>query len=80
MHHNCFVVFVSENMSTLFRGSTLSTMLMDQLMKLTASDYLLSVLKGPVQQILDSQESCEVYLGREVGWVGGGVAALLACT
>ena len=29
-------------------------------MKLTASEYLHSMLKGPIQQILESAESCEV--------------------
>ena len=50
----------TENVATLFRASTLTTMLMDQFMKLTASEYLHSMLKGPIQQILESPESCEV--------------------
>ncbi len=35
-------------------------MLMDQFMKLTASSYLRSILKDPVQQIVECQQSCEV--------------------
>ena len=34
-------------------------------MKLTASEYLHSMLKGPIQQILESPESCEVGRERE---------------
>ncbi|XP_064391287.1 ras GTPase-activating protein 1-like [Halichondria panicea] len=49
-----------ENMGTLFRASTLSTMLMDQFMKLTASSYLRSILKGPIQQIIECPQSCEI--------------------
>lgn len=56
----CIFVFDTENVSTLFRASTLSTMLMDQFMKLTALDYLHAILKEPVQQIIESPESCEV--------------------
>jgi len=52
---------ITENVATLFRASTLSTMLMDQFMKLTASEYLHSILKGPIQQIQESTEQCEVW-------------------
>ena len=58
-------MYLTENVATLFRASTLSTMLMDQFMKLTASEYLHSMLKGPIQQILESPESCEVGRERE---------------
>ena len=54
------VCVCADNVSTLFRASTLATMLMDQLMKLTAMDYLHSVLKAPVEQIADLKDSCEV--------------------
>ena len=58
----CYCVCVStDNVATLFRASRLATMLMDQLMKLTAMDYLHSVLKDPVQRIADLKDSCEVY-------------------
>ena len=58
----CYCVCVStDNVATLFRASTLATMLMDQLMKLTAMDYLHSVLKDPVQRIADLKDPCEVY-------------------
>lgn len=49
-----------DNVSTLFRASTLSTMLMDQFMKLTALDYLRSILRIPVKQIIECPDSCEV--------------------
>ena len=53
-------VVCADNVATLFRASTLATMLMDQLMKLTAMDYLHSVLKDPVQRIADLKDLCEV--------------------
>jgi Ras GTPase-activating protein 1 len=49
-----------DNVATLFRASTLATVLMDQLMKLTAIDYLHAVLKGPVEKIADLKDSCEL--------------------
>ena len=52
--------FQTENMATLFRASTLATMLMERFMKLTAMDYLLSVLRKPIHDITTSTESCEV--------------------
>lgn len=55
-----FMYMCADNVSTLFRASTLSTMLMDQLMKLTAMDYLHRVLKEPVQAIADLKDSFEV--------------------
>ena len=57
----------SENVATLFRATTLATMLMDQFMKQTATDYLMSVVRGPVQQILASTDSCEVRVSRRWG-------------
>jgi len=60
---------VTENVSTLFRASTLSTMLMDQFMKLTSSDYLRLILRTPITQIVECSDSCEVQRkgGRESG-------------
>lgn len=55
-----FMYMCADNVSTLFRASTLSTMLMDQLMKLTAMDYLHRVLKEPVQAIADLKDAFEV--------------------
>lgn len=65
MMSTCFqallTLFVSpENVATLFRATTLATMLMDQFMKQTATDYLMSVVRAPVQDILISTDSCEV--------------------
>ncbi len=62
----------TENVATLFRASTLSTMLMDQFMKLTASEYLEGVLREPIRQIADSVESCEV-----MGWSTRGLCSVL---
>ena len=61
-----------ENVSTLFRASSLSTMLMDQFMKLTALDYLRSILTGPVKQIMECPDSCEVGGEGRRGGGGGG--------
>lgn len=61
------VIQNEENMATLFRASTLATMLMERFMKLTAMDYLLSVLRKPIHDITTSTESCELnpsYLPR----------------
>ena len=60
--HVYLYVNCADNEATLFRASTLATMLMDQLMKLTASNYLHSILEGPIQQIADLQDSCEVRI------------------
>ena len=57
-----YVCVPADNEATLFRASTLATMLMDQLMKLTASNYLHNILEGPIQQIADLQDSCEVHV------------------
>lgn len=37
-------------------------MLMDQFMKTMAMDYLLSVLRQPVQTVISSTEPCEVSI------------------
>ncbi len=55
----------SENVATLFRASTLSTMLMDQFMKLTASDYLRLILKDPIKKIMECPDSCEVKMNKK---------------
>jgi Ras GTPase-activating protein 1 len=52
-----------DNVSTLFRASTVATMLMDQFMKLLAMDYLLSILRQPIQFITTSTEPCELNPG-----------------
>ena len=54
------VCVCTDNVATLFRASTLATMLMDQLMKLTAMDYLHSVLKESVERIAELKDCCEV--------------------
>ena len=56
----CLSLPVAVNTSTLFRASTLSTMLMDQFMKLTASQYLHSILKEPISNVMAATEPCEV--------------------
>ncbi len=54
-----FLLFI-ENITTLFRSSTLTTMLMEQFMKLTSMEYLLSVIKQPILDIIACPDSCEV--------------------
>ena len=49
-----------ESVATLFRSSSLATMLMDQYMKQTADTYLRTVLEDTIKQILESQDACEV--------------------
>ena len=56
----CISLTLAVNTSTLFRASTLSTMLMDQFMKLTASQYLHSILKEPIMKVMSATEPCEV--------------------
>ena len=47
-------------------------MLMDQFMKLMAMDYLLLILRQPIQAITSSLESCEVRKTRSINvWVCG---------
>jgi hypothetical protein len=54
------VIMREENVATLFRSSSLGTMLMDQYMKQTADEYLHRVLEDTIRQILESQDDCEI--------------------
>ena len=66
-----FVPVPVESVATLFRSSSLATMLMDQYMKQTADTYLRTVLEDTIKQILESQDACEVgvVIAGDVRWV-----------
>ncbi|XP_034325355.1 ras GTPase-activating protein 1 isoform X2 [Magallana gigas] len=46
--------------STLFRATSLATTLMDQYMKMTATQFVASALKDPIIHITESKQSCEL--------------------
>ena len=50
----------AEEVSTLFRGTSLTTTLMDQYMKMVAIPYLQKTIGDVVAKILDCKQSCEV--------------------
>ena len=52
----CFI----DEVSTLFRGGSLATTLMDQYMKMTATEFVQFAIKTPVCHICESKQSCEV--------------------
>ncbi|KAK3098387.1 hypothetical protein FSP39_019002 [Pinctada imbricata] len=49
-----------DEVSTLFRATSLATTLMDQYMKMTASQFVSMAVKGCIVRILDSKLSCEL--------------------
>ncbi|CAH3132087.1 unnamed protein product [Porites lobata] len=49
-----------EEVSTLFRGTSLTTTLMDQYMKMVAIPYLQKTIGDVVAKILDCKQSCEL--------------------
>lgn len=51
---------VAEEVSTLFRGTSLTTTLMDQYMKMVAIPYVQQTIGDVVVKILDCKQSCEV--------------------
>ena len=50
----------TESTSTLFRGSTLATTLMDQYMKMTTTSFLHTAVQSIINRIMESKQSCEV--------------------
>ena len=62
--YNCNTAFVctliTEEVSTLFRGTSLTTTLMDQYMKMVAIPYLQKTIGDVVAKILECKQSCEV--------------------
>ena len=51
---------ITEEVSTLFRGTSLTTTLMDQYMKMVAIPYLQKSIGDVVAKILECKQSCEV--------------------
>lgn len=65
MHHNMVIsdtYHSPANQGTLFRASSLATMLMDQYMKSKCGDYLHHVLQGVITEVQECNESCEVNI------------------
>ena len=59
--HTAFVcTLITEEVSTLFRGTSLTTTLMDQYMKMVAIPYLQKTIGDVVAKILECKQSCEV--------------------
>ena len=56
--------------STLFRGTSMATCLMDQYMKMTATCFVHTAVQGTIQKIMDSKLSCEVSFSL-VWWLTG---------
>ena len=53
-------MFHTENASTLFRGSTMATTLMDQYMKMTGTSFVHTAVEGVITKIVEMKQSCEV--------------------
>jgi Ras GTPase-activating protein 1 len=58
---------ITEEVSTLFRATSLATTLMDQYMKMTASQFVSDAIKEYILKIIDSKQSCEVWLLSSAG-------------
>lgn len=56
----CDYVCIAEEVSTLFRGTSLTTTLMDQYMKMVAIPFVQRTIGDVVAKILDCRQSCEV--------------------
>ena len=59
LNYNIYIC-IAEEVSTLFRGTSLTTTLMDQYMKMVAIPYLQKTIGDVVAKILDCKQSCEV--------------------
>ncbi|CAG2246074.1 RASA1 [Mytilus edulis] len=57
---NDFEINREEEVSTLFRATSLATTLMDQYMKMTASQFVSDAVKEYILKIIDSKLSCEL--------------------
>lgn len=55
-------LLIAEEVSTLFRGTSLTTTLMDQYMKMVAIPYLQKTIGDVVAKIVECKQSCEVWL------------------
>ena len=63
-------IFLTDNVATLFRGTSAATSLMDQYMKMVAVPYVQLTLRDVVVRIMECKHSCEVSLGtcHDVTW------------
>jgi uncharacterized protein YggT (Ycf19 family) len=56
--HMMYLFFnITEEVSTLFRATSLATTLMDQYMKMTASQFVSDAIKEYILKIIDSKQS-----------------------
>jgi len=55
-----FRSFVVDDVSTLFRATSLATTLMDQYMKMVANGFLRSALQHPILRITENKMCLEV--------------------
>lgn len=71
-----------SDVNTLFRGNTLLTKCIDELMKLIGRHYLQSVLKRHIDRIYAEQKCCEVDSSRlsEMSDVTANLVSLLRCS
>ncbi|XP_041919616.1 ras GTPase-activating protein 2 isoform X1 [Alosa sapidissima] len=70
LHHNRLLPFVSaiaelelehtQEANTIFRGNTLATRCIDDMMKIVGRSYLMVTLKSVLDEICDSNKSCEI--------------------
>uniref|UniRef100_A0AAQ5ZYA1 RAS p21 protein activator 2 n=1 Tax=Amphiprion ocellaris TaxID=80972 RepID=A0AAQ5ZYA1_AMPOC len=70
LHHNRFVPFVSavaaleldntQEANTIFRGNSLATRCIDDMMKIVGKNYLAVTLKPVIDEICDSNKACEI--------------------
>ncbi|KAL4647054.1 ras GTPase-activating protein 2 [Arapaima gigas] len=70
LHHNCLVPFVSavammeldhtQEANTIFRGNSLATRCIDDMMKIVGRSYLTLTLKPVLDEICESNKSCEI--------------------
>uniref|UniRef100_A0A8C9U822 RAS p21 protein activator 2 n=1 Tax=Scleropages formosus TaxID=113540 RepID=A0A8C9U822_SCLFO len=70
LHHNCLVPFVSavaameldhtQEANTIFRGNSLATRCIDDMMKIVGRSYLTITLKPVLDEICESNKSCEI--------------------
>ncbi|XP_023817549.1 ras GTPase-activating protein 2 [Oryzias latipes] len=70
LYHNRFVPFVSavaaleldntQEANTIFRGNSLATRCIDDMMKIVGKSYLAVTLKPVIDEICDSNKSCEI--------------------
>ncbi|XP_052279631.1 ras GTPase-activating protein 1-like isoform X4 [Dreissena polymorpha] len=57
---NDYYIAKEDSVSTLFRGTTLATTLMDQYMKMVCTEFVQEALRSPVCKICESRLNCEI--------------------